>query len=361
MHNTIRSFRAQLNACAELSGHEQGTLALLQSFLTENTSLSVIPMDGWLLATHWEGDACPTYALRADMDALPGANGPWHGCGHDGHCAILCRAATMLEGRELSKNIHFIFQPAEETGEGARHICDTWSGLGKVARIFGFHNLPGYPMGHLLTCPGCFACASEGLSISVTGSPAHAAYPERGENPADLVCAAVSCLPKMAEDILRVDDRLLMATVVGMKIGDENYGLSAADGKLWLTLRAHRDEDLRLLEAAIKDYIRVGCRKRNMTCHFEIRDAFPDTVNDPEITRECEDLWRESGRIVQRLREPMRWSEDFGWYLKRVPGMYFGIGMGRECADLHTSGYRFDDDVIEPAAEAILQLLENGR
>ena len=151
MHNTIRSFRAQLNACAELSGHEQGTLALLQSFLTENTSLSVIPMDGWLLATHWEGDACPTYALRADMDALPGANGPWHGCGHDGHCAILCRAATMLEGRELSKNIHFIFQPAEETGEGARHICDTWSGLGKVARIFGFHNLPGYPMGHLLT------------------------------------------------------------------------------------------------------------------------------------------------------------------------------------------------------------------
>ena len=70
MHNTIRSFRAQLNACAELSGHEQGTLALLQSFLTENTSLSVIPMDGWLLATHWEGDACPTYALRADMDAV---------------------------------------------------------------------------------------------------------------------------------------------------------------------------------------------------------------------------------------------------------------------------------------------------
>ena len=98
-----------------------------------------------------------------------------------------------------------------------------------------------------------------------------------------------------------------------------------------------------------------------MTCHFEIRDAFPDTVNDPEITRECEELWRESSWIVQRLTEPMRWSEDFGWYLKRVPGMYFGIGMGRECADLHTSGYRFDDDVIEPAAEAILQLLENGR
>ena len=165
----------------------------------------------------------------------------------------------------------------------------------------------------------------------------------------------------MVEDILRGDNRLLMATVVGMKIGDENYGLSAADGKLWLTLRAHRDEDLRLLETAIKDCIRDGCRKRNMTCRVEMRDVFPDTVNDPMITRECENLWCESGRTVRRLTEPMRWSEDFGWYLKRVPGMYFGIGIGRERTDLHTSGYRFDDDVTEPAAEAILQLLENGR
>ena len=354
---TIPSLRATLHACPEPSGHESRTLSLLRQFLENHTALTVRDMGGWLLATHHEGDGLRTLAFRADMDAIPGEDGPRHGCGHDGHCAILCALALMIDGRRLNANVHLIFQSAEETGEGARRVIEGWPAFQTVDRIYGLHNIPGHPAGAILARPGCFACASQGFIVDVTGRPAHAAYPDQGANPAEALCRLTLALPEMTAEILNGDDRLLMHTVVGLRLGGENFGLSASSGRLCLTLRGHRQADIDALAERIRAHARAACTEAGMTCRFETRDAFPDTTNPPEIVADAAAKWRAAGLSVTTLPEPMRWSEDFGHYLKQRPGMFFGVGIGEHHPGLHTAEYRFDDNIIEPAAKAFFALI----
>ena len=333
-------------------------MALIGAFLRENTSLEVEAGDGFLTALHREGVGLETLALRADVDAIPGADGPRHGCGHDGHSAILCALALMLEGRRLGKNVRLIFQGAEETGEGARQVLRALPDLGGASRIYALHNIPGFPLGTLLARKGCFACASEGLIVEIAGRPAHAAYPHEGANPAPLLCRLTLALPGMISKILNGGDRLLMHTVVGLRAGGENFGLSASEGRLCLTLRGHRQADIDALAGAIDRFARSECAASGMTARLELRDVFPDTSNPPEVVDEALLKWRGAGLPVMTLNEPMRWSEDFGAYLKKIPGMFFGVGIGETHPGLHTAEYGFDDAVIEPAARAFLALIK---
>lgn len=355
----LLELRAALHACPELSGQETRTLETIERFLRAHTELRLERMDGWLLATHWEGDGLPSVGFRADMDAIPCGEGARHGCGHDGHSAILCGLALRLEGQRFGKNIHLIFQGAEETGEGARRVIDTWPGLKGLSRLYGLHNIPGYPVGTLLARRGCFACASEGFIVDIEGRPAHAAYPGDGANPAGLISRLALAIPGMIEDILAGDERLLMHTVIGINVGGENFGMSADRGRLCLTLRGHRQADIDALAGRIVDFAREGCAAEGMACRFETRDVFPDTTNPPEVVDEALARWREAGLTARLLEEPMRWSEDFGAYLKRVPGMFFGVGIGEKHPGLHTAEYCFDDAVIEPAVEGFGALLGN--
>ena len=353
----IIDLRARLHACPELSGHEVTTFKIIEDFLRTNTTLAVERRPEGLLATHWEGDSLETLGFRADVDAIPMENAPdcaRHGCGHDGHSAILCALALEVEGRRLGKNLRFIFQPAEETGDGARRICESWPEIGALHRIYGLHNIPGYPLGTVLARTGCFACASQGFIADVKGRPAHAACPGEGANPAGLLCRTVLALPGMIRDILQGDDRLLMHTVIGLRVGGENFGMSASEGRLCLTLRGHRQSDIDALSRDIREAIRKG----GMPAAFESRDVFPDTTNPADITKETVARWRANGLKAHMLDEPMRWSEDFGWYLRRIPGMFFGIGAGEDCPGLHTAGYAFDDQIIPGAVSAFMALLD---
>ena len=358
----IRALRARLNACPERSGREAVTTDVIAGFLTRHTALRVERRDGWLLATRHEADGLPEIGLRADMDALPvGDDGvsARHGCGHDGHCAILCGAALALEGRRVGKNLRFIFQGAEETGEGARHICETWPELARLRRVYALHNIPGHPAGALLVRKGCFACASVGLVVSIQGRPAHAAYPEEGANPAALLSRLVLAMPGLICEIPGGADRMLMHTVVGLRAGGENFGLSASEGRLCLTLRGHRQADIDALADAVRRRVEADCAAEGgLSCRFETRDPFPDTTNDDAAVEDALARWRRAGLDVMMLPEPMRWSEDFGHFLRRVPGMYFGVGAGEACPGLHTADYRFPDGIIAPAVDALTALVQ---
>lgn len=355
----IINLRSKLHTCPELSGCESVTLGEIESFLRSFTSLHVERREGWLLAKHWEGDDLPAVGFRADVDAIPdGCGGARHGCGHDGHAAILCGLALALEGRRLSKNVCLIFQPAEEIGTGAKMICDSWDELRTLTRIYGLHNIPGYGRGELLVREGCFACASCGLIVRAQGSPAHAAYPEDGINPAPFLCQLALEIPGMIEAIRGDSGRMLMSTLIGLRVGGENFGLSASEGELCLTLRAHRQEDLDALIAQITDHARAACAAAGMNCTFERRDPFPDTTNDPDAVAQSRAAWDKAELPVRELAEPMRWSEDFGWYLKHVPGMFFGVGIGEDHPGLHTQEYTFDDSIIARAVEALHALLK---
>ena len=355
----VVALRQALHACPERSGQERRTMATIMAFLKEHTALETEDMGGWLLATHFEGDGLPAVGFRADMDALPAcnANGARHGCGHDGHSAMLCALGLLLEGRRVGKNVHLIFQAAEETGEGARAVVDGWPALKSLRAVYALHNIPGFPKGAVLMRRGCFACASCGHVVHVLGRPAHAAYPGDGANPTELLCRLALAVPEMIGDILGGDDRLLMRTPIGLNVGGEDFGISASEGRLCQTLRGHRRADIDTLIQKIEARARADCREAGMTCDFELRDAFPDTTNDDAAFDAALARFRDAGLPVRLLDAPMRWSEDFGWLLKEVPGVYFGIGAGEDWPGLHTEGYEFDDRLIEAGVRALEALL----
>ena len=356
----VVDLRRRLHACPERSGRERRTLAVLRAFLAENTDLQVRDMGGWLLASHIEGEGLPSIGFRADMDALPlegTADGAAHRCGHDGHSAILCGLALLLNGRRAGRNVHLIFQAAEENGEGALRVLADWPALRDLSALYALHNIPGHPAGAVLTRRGCFACASCGHSVRIQGRPAHAAYPGDGANPIALLSALALQTPEMIDDILRGDGRLLMRTLIGLVAGGDNYGISASEGRLNQTLRGHRQADIDALIRRIEDRARAGCAAGGMTCAFERCDPFPDTTNDDALYDDALRRFRAAGLPVRELDEPMRWSEDCGHLLKAVPGVYFGIGAGEDSPGLHTEGYAFDDALIAPAVRAFEALL----
>lgn len=132
----------------EKSGEEIKTKACLMAFLKENTSLQTEDRGSYFFVyAKAPGAKMPPVAFRADMDAVCAHDGkPGHFCGHDGHSSILSGLALILdkEKEKLSRDVYLIFQPAEETGEGAA-VCRELIKEKNIERIYGLHNIPGYP------------------------------------------------------------------------------------------------------------------------------------------------------------------------------------------------------------------------
>ena len=191
----IRELRQLLHHLPALSGQEGETIELLCSFLKKNTSLEIHRKDGWFYVVKKGTGVHQPMAFRADMDALPmdecldlayGSlkKGISHKCGHDGHMAALCGLALELDQKLVDRDLYLIFQPAEETGQGALQCKDLIKEKG-IRLIYAFHNLGGFPEKGIVYHRGLTQPASEGLRIHFSGSPSHASAPEKGINPVE--------------------------------------------------------------------------------------------------------------------------------------------------------------------------------
>lgn len=347
----ITNLRRTLHKCPEISGHEQKTKQLLMDFLKNNTSLELHSCgDGFYAAHRVDFKEKPSVVLRADYDALALPDGSAaHLCGHDGHSAALCGAAMFLEGNETGRDVFLLFQPAEETGAGAAGCMEIFD-REAVGEIYGAHNLPGVPLGQVTTRPGTFACASQGLTLTLKGKATHAAYPENGISPA----AAVGRLLCELSSISAPEQYrgMTLCTVIGVQMGEKAFGAAAADAQIWLTLRGEYDEDLNMLYQRVIGRTGELAKMYELEFQWEQQDIFPSTENDREcakkVLRYCD------GKL---LEAPMRWSEDFGHYLKRGKGAFFGIGSGTDHAPLHTQNYEYPDELLEPTIEVFRKLI----
>ena len=145
------NLRQELHKHPEISGEEVITKKILMEFLSENTTLELFDRGKWFYALHFEGEDLETIAFRADFDAILDSSGrPFHGCGHDGHSAILSGFALTLEGQKLGKNIVLLYQFGEEDGSGAIECREVFNEM-KIHRIYGLHNMPGYKANTLYT------------------------------------------------------------------------------------------------------------------------------------------------------------------------------------------------------------------
>lgn len=333
--------RKKLHKVPEASMKEVKTRALLAEYTEKNTDLEVHDCGQWFYAV-WNGGGEPV-AFRADFDAVTGEDGVCrHICGHDGHSAVLAAFGKLISDIRPDRKIYLIFQPGEESGEGGK-LCSSLIKQENIKEVYGFHNIPGYPCGQILLKKGTFACASEGVEIKLSGTSAHAAYPENGKNPAAAIAEIISAV----NGYVSLGHRgMLLATVIGIECGSSSYGVSASEGILRFTLRAEYSDEFESLVCFLRKCVSEISAKYELTHLVTEHDVFTSTENHDKSADRLAYVCEKSGLQSVSLAEPFRWSEDFGWYLAETEGAFFGIGSGENCAPLHSSDYEFPDECI---------------
>ena len=360
LSDMIHSLRKKLHENPEPSMQEEKTQHILQEFIKRHTTFEVVDKGVWFYAVkkaEKESGKAPI-AFRADMDAVCGKDGkPGHYCGHDGHSSILCGVALYLSKREElpDRDVYLIFQPGEEIGAGAK-ICKELLAEKQIGEIYGLHNIPGYPKNQVLLRKGTFACASTGLSIRMTGTPSHAAYPEAGRNPAIPMAKLLLEIERITKE-MQVRENFVRMTVIGADVGSANYGVSAFEGTLRLTVRAEKEDAFDTYVNEIKALAATLAEENQLTIAIEEIERFPATENHDANVDKLRACAEKLQFPVTELAQPMRWSEDFGYYLQEVPGAFFGVGDGEDHAQLHTAEYEFPDEIMKTAVAMLVGLI----
>lgn len=360
----ITDLRHELHRYPALSGREGDTIERINAFLRANTSLTIVDREGWFYAVkEAPSSAAAPMAFRADVDALPidegidlpygsACGGVSHKCGHDGHSAALCGLALELEHRTPARTVYLIFQPAEEIGAGAKTCAELIREKG-IGEIYAFHNLGGYPEGTVVYRRGLTQPASEGLTISLHGRQSHASAPEKGVNPAE----AVARLVLYTRELLAAPHRgMVLCTVTGIRVGTGDFGISAGDGEVRMTLRAEEEAEMKELESSLLRYAARLAEEVGLNLEHRISDYFPETRNHDvcldRVIRAAENL-----HIPHRdMEELWRASEDFGYYTKVCPGAIFYVGSGENYPPLHTREYDFNDRILPAAVDLFVGL-----
>ncbi len=365
----IISLRHRIHQDPSLSGQEEKTVNhLIDWFSSFNATLSPICERRGLLVTFDHGIPGKSIVLRAETDALPimstskkawasKTSGVSHACGHDGHAATLASLASFLETTEFPGKVTLLFQPDEERGLGAAKVLNEKAfNLLKPDLIFGFHNLPGYPLGTFVIKEKVFTAASCGVKINLSGETAHASTPYTGISPTVAVMELIKSIPEMSQTENQDDFRLI--TLTHAKIGDETWGIAPGEATLCFTVRTFSTQELAVLIEEIKDKSKTIASKHHLGINISEHEYFKATYNHIKPYSQLIHCLKSNGFDYMIKKEPFPWSEDFGNYTELIEGSFFGIGAGLDHPALHAPDYDYPDETIESMYQFFQALLK---
>ena len=369
------AIRRQIHGNPELAFEEHATADLVAERLTRwgyevHRGLGKTGVVGTLRA----GSSSKRIGLRADMDALPiteTSGKPWasklmgkmHACGHDGHTAMLLAAARHLAATQNFDGIlHLVFQPAEEGLGGAREMLkDGFLELFPCEAMFGMHSAPGVPEGQFLAVPGFAMASGDTCIIKVRGTGGHGAMPQSAVDP---VVAGAAIVMALQTIVARNVPPLQTAIIsVGAFLAGDAPNVIPGTAELRLTVRAMRPDIRDLLERRIAEIAQAQAASFGATAEVNYMRRYPVLQNDPAMTSFCQQVVRdwlgEEGLVANP--EPVTASEDFAFFLEKVPGCYINIGNGVGSEGgcmVHNAGYDFNDRVLSTGASYWVRLAE---
>ncbi len=377
MIQQLVALRRELHRYPELSGLEFETAQRIVNFLLPFEPDQVITDLGTtgVAAVYDFGEPETTIMIRCELDALPiqevnsfeyrsVTDSVSHKCGHDGHMVIVAGLADWLQNASLEDaRIVLLFQPAEETGEGAPGILADQNFEQIIPDyIFALHNLPGFPMHQIVTTGSEFTATVQSVSISLHGKESHAAEPENGLNPALALAELINRYNDIVVNDITNEDFALI-TPVYSSMGTKDYGVSPADGELHLTIRTWTPEEMDALMKEIESIAHEVALKHSLKLEMLWFDYFTATKNDPFCNAIIKESAKENGFQLNQRQHPFKFGEDFGVFTQRYPGAMFGLGSGEETPALHNPDYDFPDEIIETGIamfkEIILKTLAN--
>lgn len=335
--------RRHLHRYPERSGQESRTAEYIAGYC-HKLGLDVRTQLGGhgVLARLESGPEKPWLALRADMDALPLQDnksveyasvhaGVAHACGHDAHSAMLLGAAmTLCQLRpSLNCNVAFIFQPAEETSDGAsRMLSDGLFDGFMPASIHALHVYPYLPAGSLGLRADIMCAAADAFEVEIHGRGGHAARPHEC---IDVILVASHVIQALHHIISRKVNPLHPAVLTIGQIHGGHAGNVIPDSVAFSgTIRTLNPEDHEEIRSRIDRIVRQTAESWGATAMFTLHQAIPVLRNDPQMLANARNTFQRllPDTPLIDIAEPSMGGEDFAEFLQSVPGCLYRLGTG---------------------------------
>ena len=364
MSHTVVDHRRALHRIPELDNQLPETVAYVRSVLEPLDCALSSPIPGSVCA-FFDAGKPETVAFRADMAALPVTEctglsyastypGKMHACGHDGHTAMALALAEYVSAHltEPPRTALLLFQPAEETTGGANGLCE--SGILEayhVTRVFGLHLWPGLEAGHVFTRPGPLMARANEVTVTVTGKSVHLSRASQG---LDAMTAGAEYLRRayaMVDGLPPEEPRaFLFGKMTSGTVRNAVSGKTVLEG----SLRTYREEIYHACREQLEAIGRKLAAETGCGVEVYLNEGYPAVWNHEGLYEAvCAALGTDAPAL---LEAPALAAEDFSFYQKAVPGVFFFLGIGN-APELHAPDFCFDDEAILPKGVEFLKTL----
>lgn len=325
-----------------------------------------------------------TIALRADIDALPVTEdnhltfrskqkasyggldvGVMHACGHDSHIAMLLGAAKILSElkEQISGNIVFIFQPAEEgtpnNEKGGANLLVEQGVLNnpKTAAVFGIHISSMAPVDTVMYRKKGFMAASNAFKVKIKGRPGHGSRPWTTNDPIVAAAYFITNLQTIVSRKLNLTENPAVVTV-GKISGGTRSNIIPETVTLEGTIRTF-DENMKQTIFKLLNTMAEGIETmHHVSVNLDIFDGYLVTYNNETLTNKMlPTLASVVGKNNVQEIKPITGSEDFSEYAKRVPGLFVMLGAkhpkykNKQAAGHHTPKFLIDEKALKTGME----------
>ena len=361
----VLAWRRDFHQHPELSNREQRTGKIVADYLKSLGMEVRYPVaNTGVVAVLTGGRPGPVVALRADMDALPVTEevdlpfkstaraqyngqevGVMHACGHDAHTAMLLGAATVLAGirDRLPGTVKFIFQPAEEgvppgeQGGAPQMVREGALQNPKVDAIFGLHAFP-FHTGEIEARAGGMMASSDRYQVIIRGKQTHGAQPWGGTDPIVVASQIVLGLQTIVSRQVNLVESPAVLTV-GRFNGGIRYNIVPDSVFLEGTIRTFSNSQRDTIIARVKRTAQGIAQASGAEARVIVgNDPNPATINDAALYRRMlPTLQRVAGAANVREATPSTTAEDFSYYLKEVPGIFYFLGITPKDRDADTA------------------------
>ncbi len=353
------NFRKQLHKNPELSNQEVATAKIIHNYIKQYLPDKTFIFNTGSAFVFKGQKKGKNLMFRADMDALPiketsnidyaSVNpGVSHSCGHDGHMAILTGLAKKISvNRPKKGNVILLFQPAEETGEGAKMIVNH-SKFKEIEPhyIFGLHNSPGFKKHQIIIKRNSFTSASRGMIIKLYGKTSHAAEPENGVSPVFAIEKIINRFSNVVDEN-KLFKSFVLLTITHIKLGEVAFGTSPGYAEIMLTLRSYTNDDMNVLVKTVEELTQQISLEENLKHEISYTEIFPAINNNDYCIDAIIASAKENKYEILEMNKAFKWSEDFSYFTEKYKGAFFGLGAGVNHPQLHSSEYDFPDEIIE--------------
>lgn len=373
----LRRWRHELHRIPETAFNEHATSDYVADVLHTLGFAVTTGIGGTgVVASLTRGSTRRAVGLRCELDALPLTEnsetqhasthpGTMHACGHDGHMAMLLGAAAALAQQgDIDGTIRVLFQPAEEPGHGAQAMLD--DGLLErfpLDSLYGLHNMPGLPAGHLLTRSGPIMASEDNFTIHLRGRGGHSSAPHLLIDPLVISAEIITALQHVvARNIDPTATAVLSCTDLrtdgARNAIPSNVSITGDTRSFDPALQA-------LLERRIRSISTGVATAHGATANVEYTHEFAPTVNDADCTSRAVQAARTAlaPERVDADCNPVMASEDFGVLAQHVPACLSFIGNGTAPGQggtpLHSHDYAFNDDILSAGVAFYVQIVRD--